>query len=465
MVPTDPSKPDDGSVVETLFSLLSRLEDLSREPDFTGQREHALAFFLQPYALRGEQFPIQPLAEEWELAKLALYADFLPLDGQPSLIEQARDQILHHLPEEERVWLDPLRHSYMDILELTSIGSPGPDHVCLRSLGDGVEYVVPNPSHNSQYQPGWILLTRLIRRQEYTVFPGIAVVMSHAQGLAVFEIIKDIQRKMEVTAGAFELGEWPAFAKEYGHMLMWALADHRLQTLVEGETKLNYVSGSGDTFLYALALYEHNEFHHFTDTFHRLEGFTFQTPEGTGGSASSKTDVTPPPNTAEERQVWIQYEQESPSTHQGPIVAKLTLTPTQLLVECDSPDRLNDVKHELAAHLGFALHFKGETTERPAHFPKEIDLLAEAVPTNTVEVSKEEEYRLLSHFLEAVYLDWAEKPSPALNGQTPRHFVTSTGNRERVATLIDERERGDPALLRTGKPGFDYNMLREHVGL
>jgi hypothetical protein len=56
---------------------------------------------------------LSPLPQETELANFLLYADFFPQDGQLTLVEQLRDVITEHIPQEEREWLDPLKHSYL----------------------------------------------------------------------------------------------------------------------------------------------------------------------------------------------------------------------------------------------------------------------------------------------------------------------------------------------------------------
>ncbi|MFM8552391.1 MAG: hypothetical protein ACKOCD_08830 [Nitrospiraceae bacterium] len=101
----------------------------------------------------------------------------------------------------------------------------------------------------------------------------------------------------------------------------------------------------------------------------------------------------------------------------------------------------------------------------PDHDVPDMDLLMEQPPSKWVTIPVEEEQRLLNDFLESVYLEWADRPSPNLDGQTPRHAAANPAQRERVASLIDQLEREDVALRRTGKPGYAYNRLRAHVGL
>ena len=74
------------------------------------QRELAHArTALKPYLEGGAGRLVAPLEQEVELASLYLFCDYYPDDGQLTLIEQLRDVITEHIPEEERQWLDPLK--------------------------------------------------------------------------------------------------------------------------------------------------------------------------------------------------------------------------------------------------------------------------------------------------------------------------------------------------------------------
>ena len=145
------------------------------------------------------------------------------------------------------------------------------------------------------------------------------------------------------------------------------------------------------------------------------------------------------------------------------VVARLILTATQLWVECDSRERLDAVKHKLAATFGFSLHFRGETCTPPPRQLKESELAVEE--PLTLVISAEEGRAFLNGFLETLYLGWAERACPSLGNHMPRHVATSAAGREQVAALIDDMERHDPGIRRVGQASFDYNKLRAHVGL
>ena len=401
--------------------------------------------------------PLKPLPEEIDLATLYLYADYLPTDGHPSLVEQIRDTITEHVPEEERVWLDPIRHSYMDLLEVRKVDSEsGPSSVLLRSLGSAQEFPVPIKKNNYTLKEGQVLLTRLVCHYSEISFPRVALVLSKTIGQAVFKLTNDLRLQIEARSGEFALAEWPEFTKKYGYLLIWSLANVRRGALFEADSRVEFIRPNGHPYLFAVALYEHHDYRFLTEGLDQLEGFEAEAP-----GMTESTDGKPLESST---RVWIQRSDKADKQLRSAPKARLTLTPIQLIVETNSPERLDSLKHQLASAFGFSLHFKGEATTPPAHTVPEVDLLSDSSIAPPVVVSSEEEYRMLSTFLELVYLEWAEQLSPSLDGQTPRHYAIK-GDKSRIATLIDQMEQQDLVCRRTGKVGYDYNILRAHVGL
>src|SRR6266705_1282708 len=235
-------------LVPSLDALLARLESLSLEPGLAAQRQIALRLPFQPYLESGAGALLSPLPQETALANLLLYADFYPQDGQLTLIEQLRDVITEHIPQEEREWLDPLKHSYLDLAEFLSVG-------------DERVYRVPDGPFRKELQPGQVLLTRLIREAgdvewERAVIAGAAIVLSNEDGKSLLNATLDYRRQVEISAGSFELGDWPEFAKRYGHVLLWTFARMRFAALVDAVVSIRYVVEGGKPCLYALALYD-----------------------------------------------------------------------------------------------------------------------------------------------------------------------------------------------------------------
>lgn len=442
-------------LVSSLDALLARLDSLSSEPRVAAQRQIALSLALQPYREGGAGAVLFPLPQETELADLILYADFYPQDGQLTLIEQLRDVITEHIPQEEREWLDPLKHSYLDLAEFLSVDEQA-QRLVFRSIGDARVYRVPDGAFRKELHPGQVLLTRLIREPgdvewERAVIAGAAIVLSNEDGQGLLNAARDYQRQVEISAGSFDLGDWPEFAKRYGHVLLWTFARMRFAALIEAVKSIHYVAEGGQPYLYALALYDHCEYGYMNETLAGLEGFERQAAVSLPSGAATSKDA----------QHFVQ--RGASGALESAVVARLILTATQLWVECDSRERLDAVKHKLAAAFGFSLHFRGETCTPPPRQLKESELAVEGPLILTM--SMEEDRALLNSFLEILYLEWAERACPSLGNHIPRHVAASAAGREQVAALIADMECHDPGIRRVGQASFDYHRLRAHVGL
>ncbi|MEW6245102.1 MAG: hypothetical protein AB1555_00140 [Nitrospirota bacterium] len=441
----------------SLEAVLARLEALSLEPGFAGQRKAALEQALRPYLEAGAATPLAPLAQEVELANLYVYADFYP-EGQLSLIEQLRDTITEHVPDEERAWLDPLKHSYMDLLEVmpAEVGPPS-GMFAVRSVGDSQVFRVTGGEFAKGLAAGQILFTRLIREPgdpdtDRAVIPGSAIVLSASDAQSLYQLTHEQRLAMEAASGSFALGEWTEFAKLYGYVLLWNFARMRFAALLQAVTNIRYCTPDGQPYLYAIAFYEHHEYRFLADGLAAMEGLELE--------AILQLEDGPGWGTRQVR-TWVQ--RGDGTNGRTGVIARLTLTPTQLMVECDLRDRLEEIKHRMAYAFGYALRFRGESTTPPGRRPSVSDLAAEK-PVSLV-ITPEEDRALLASFLETTYLEWADQESPALGGQTPRHAAASPAARDKVAALIDEMERNDIGRRRTGRPAFDYNRLRAHVGI
>lgn len=446
-----PPKPRD------LEAVLKRLETLSLQAEFALQRELALTRALKDYSQQREGALITPLTEEIELAELILYCDFYPEDGQLTLIEQLRDVITEHIPQEERVWLDPLKHSYLDLLELISAPKLG-EALVLRSLGDGTTFHLPGGDFSQDFRDGQVLLTRVVRIPSdgdsgKAVWAGGGIILSQSDAKILCEQTREWERTLEMSTGELVLGEWQEYVKRFGHVLLWAFASLRFSALADALTHIQYCTPEKEPYLYAIAMYDHHDYQLFAQGLSGTEGVEPETPV-----IPTRKD-TPDSNIASSRS-WVLRHAGTQATA---ISTRFTLTSSQLFVECDSPERLNQMKHQLAKTFGFSLHFRQETVTPPAiRIP--IDQLMSEEPLTLV-VTPEEDLGLLKAFLEKAYLEWSDQGHAMLGGKTPRHASASLTTCQIVKGLIDEMERNDLGLRRVGHRAYDYNVLRGHVGL
>ncbi|MFN3681504.1 MAG: hypothetical protein ACK4VP_05610 [Nitrospira sp.] len=440
----------------SLDAVIRRLDTLSLEPQFALQRQRALSRALQPYLKDGMGRIVPPLPQETELASQFLFFDFYPDDGQLSLVEQLRDVVSEHIPEEERAWLDPLKHSAMDLFELiswdTTVG-----RVTVRSLGDGATVYLPGGDFLKDVAPGSGLVTRAISsptgEPAAGVWGGCGLILSPEDATTVMETVTEWRRELEIETGSFSLGEWREFTKRYGYLLLWAFAQLRMDTLVDAVVHVRYLCPNGQPYLYAVALYDHFNRGLCAD---QLASWSELVPEEPAERTEPWATATQVPRASR----WVQLEQGASGME---TVVRITLTSSQLIVECDRPERLDRLKHALAASLGFSVRFRDETIEPPARKLSVEDLMAGDRPV--VLVTPEEDRQMLSRFLERAYLEWADQPHPALKGQTPRHAAALPSMRKTVEALIDEMSVYDLGRWRTGLPAFEANRLRAQVGL
>jgi len=441
----------------SLETVLTRLDALSQQPEFVPQRELGLARVLKPYLQDGVSRALAALPQETELATLWLFCDFYPEDGQLTLIEQLRDVITEHIPEDERTWLDPLKHSYIDLLELVTTPTATAS-LTMRSLGDGTTFLLPHEDFAKELSEGQVLLTRVIRDPKrsdsgHAIWAGCGLILSASEGKALYDKTRDWERRMEMSSGELVLGEWQEFTKRFGHVLLWMFAEMRVAALIDAVTHIGYRTPNGDPYLYAIALYDIDDHRGFADGLADMKEWRAEPSVFHTGGVNLETTAAVPA-------VWIQASQTPTGSV---IVARLTLTSSQLIVECDSRDRLNDVKHQLARTFGFALHFRGETLTPPYHRVT-LEELGSDQPM-TVVVSPDDDRAMLEAFLEKAYLEWSDQPHRMLKGQTPRHAAVSAASREIVAGLIKEMEVDDLGVRRGSQRAYDYNTLRGHVGL
>ena len=274
-----------------LETVLARIEALSQKPEFAMQRQLGLTRALKPYLQDDIGRVLPALPQETELATLSLLCDFYPEDGQLTLIEQLRDVITEHIPEEERAWLDPLKHSYIDLLEVVTTPKPQ-ESLVLRSLGDGTTVQLPYDDFARELLPGHVLLTRVVHDPSVpasgqAVWAGCGIVLSASDGKSLYAKTREWERRMEMSSGELVLGEWQEFTKRFGHILLWNFADMRMAAVVDAVVHIRYSTSEGQPYLYAIALYDHHDHRLFAKGLSEMSELEEQQPLPESGASSA----------------------------------------------------------------------------------------------------------------------------------------------------------------------------------
>lgn len=145
------------------------------------------------------------------------------------------------------------------------------------------------------------------------------------------------------------------------------------------------------------------------------------------------------------------------------ITARVTVTATELFLECASQERfLTPSSIRWRQPSGIRSTFGVKSSSRPYGRSRR-----RSCPGRTADGGggRRRGSSVAEGLSQTVYLEVGGSRVSRSGGETPRHVAKTPAGRDRVAALINEMERCDFGLLRSGVAAFDYNVLRAHVGL
>ncbi len=157
---------------------------------------------------------------------------------------------------------------------------------------------------------------------------------------------------------------------------------------------------------------------------------------------------------------WIAKQKKGMS--HGMIRGSITVGPEHLRTECNSEKRDKKLSDKLHKHLGQWI-----THEDTSYKELDLDELErEPQSESTLDLAKltEDSRRDLVDHIEQQYLNWADEKIPALDHQTPREAVMTSGGKARVTDLINDWENMQLRNNHTQFP-FDFNKLRSELGI
>ncbi len=168
-----------------------------------------------------------------------------------------------------------------------------------------------------------------------------------------------------------------------------------------------------------------------------------------GGAANSLSWLTP---------------EDGPANQAGgrTVLGGIFFEDGRLRLDCNSRKRIERGKRMLAELAGGWLRPLGETVksiedamreskEQGAPPPQAID------PELADKIVREHQAR---H-----YAEWPDTPLPALDGRTPRQSAKSKTGRAQLEKLLREMEWREARAVKSGKPAFDFGILRKKLGM
>jgi hypothetical protein len=161
---------------------------------------------------------------------------------------------------------------------------------------------------------------------------------------------------------------------------------------------------------------------------------------------------------------WFETRPDSPSLH-APllgqrVLANLTLTPTTLVIEAMSQQRLDDCCRRLEQLLGDDIHLVGTETKDVSQ------ALRERKARDTAHEPFVPPPEFIAEIEDKMLRQWIDESIPALGGLTPRQAVKTPAGRRQVLELIDQAGHMQKSIRKTpGTFAPDYRKVKKMLGL
>lgn len=153
----------------------------------------------------------------------------------------------------------------------------------------------------------------------------------------------------------------------------------------------------------------------------------------------------------------------SPDGEAHRIFAEIKIKGKKLLVDVNSRQRANILEDYIQTHLS-------NYVENPIHIQHKWE---EAVGKGehsskkpSSGISKKEEQKLLSKFLDQHYKEWLDTPLPILNQKTPREAVRTSNGMQEIINLLKDMEKHNTRLAREEKcKSYNFDWLYKELGV
>jgi hypothetical protein len=160
--------------------------------------------------------------------------------------------------------------------------------------------------------------------------------------------------------------------------------------------------------------------------------------------------------------VWLRGRADDPD---NTVLGDIRLSGRELILECNSRERLAQGKKLLAKLAGPAIQFQKDEFQTQEELMRKMkDRPAEDHPPKD-DISPELEAQVVGGYMEQYYAKWPDMKIPALDGKTPREAVKSEMGRRKVAELLKDIENQENQNRRDGRYAYDVSKLRDELGI
>lgn len=169
-------------------------------------------------------------------------------------------------------------------------------------------------------------------------------------------------------------------------------------------------------------------------------------------------------NREEQGTVHYHWSREIPDDPDGTLlIGSVRLTPGELVLECNSRERMDRGIDFIRRLAGDALGEVRRNIELPRHALRES-------PTDPPrqlgeEIPPEIKAKLLTEYYAKHYETWPDTPLPALGGMTPREAAVDPEQRTHLIELLKTFESMEDRKRHAGEPCYDFSQIKKTLGV
>ena len=145
------------------------------------------------------------------------------------------------------------------------------------------------------------------------------------------------------------------------------------------------------------------------------------------------------------------------------ILGNIEIKDNELILECNSKERLKRVKRLILKNIPGELIHRTETFQDPI---EAIKLFKEMPPEEHVnKLPMEIQQQVYTQFMQKHSEKWLKEKIPALDGQTPLQAIKTEEGRRKVVELLKSFENTEEHNKREGRPFYDLSWMWDILGL
>jgi hypothetical protein len=205
---------------------------------------------------------------------------------------------------------------------------------------------------------------------------------------------------------------------------------------IQNPTPMHFFTTGGEALLFSNAIFEIEDGEAVTKGLLKIKGFKQE----------------------EDSFAWFDKRDKEGS---ATILGRVEIRGNELILGCNSKERLERGKKLILEHLSNAVAHKEDTFTDPMEAMKSYKESPPEKPVNVIPM--EIQQQLYTRFMQKHSEEWLKDKIPALNGRTPMQAVKTEEGRRQVIELLKSFENAEEHNKKEGRPYYDISWMWERL--